>query len=137
MLSTTIDPMLDNFVKQLEKDVPCYSHKRLKGKDICLKKCNSMVRGKMGQIAEMRNRSTKGDFRISVKDSLVDNWCRSQGIVVRDTYGLYAVLLIYVKHNGAPRSADYHIAVEVLQRAMRHHSLPPYPSQATSRRQPA
>ena len=137
MLSTTIDPILDNFVKQLEKDVPCYRHKRLKGKDICIKKCNSMVRGKMGQIAEIRNRSTKGDFRISVKDSLVDNWCRSQGIVVRDTYGLYAVLLIYVKHNSTPRSADYHIAVEVLQRAKRHHSLPPCPPLAVARRQPA
>ena len=116
---------LNQFIKQLEKDVPCHSHVRRVSKRICLKKCNSMVPGNMGQIAAVRNRSTKGDFLISVKDSLVDDWCRSKGMVVQNLFGHNPGLNILVKHESTPHSADYKIAVEVLQRAKRHHSLPP------------
>ena len=121
-----MSPTLHQFINQLEKDVPCYSHVRRVSKRICLKKCNSMVPGNMGQFAAVRNRSTKGDFLISVKNSLVDDWCRSQGTVVQNLFGYNPGLNILVKHDSSPRSADYQIVVEVLQRAKRHHSLPPY-----------
>jgi hypothetical protein len=124
-MSTNSSPILDAFIQGLEKAVPCYSHKREVVKNICLKKCNSMIHGKMGQIGAVRNRVTKGDFLISVKESLVDVSKRSTGQVVPNLYGRNPGLVYYVKHTSTPYDTDYKIVVQVLRIAKRHHSLPP------------
>jgi hypothetical protein len=121
------DPILEAFAKGLEKAVPCYKQRRKNKKNYGLKKCDSTVPLEMRQFGAVGNRSTKGYFRITVKNTLVDDWCRSQGVVENNVFGRDPGLVLQVKHSSTPDSSDYRIVVRVLRIAKSHPKLTPCP----------
>lgn len=68
---------LDEFVARLCRDIPCHSHHRQESEGISLKKCDTMVHGRMGQFAAVHDRTTKDKFRIVIKEWLADEWCQT------------------------------------------------------------
>jgi len=124
-MNTWGDPMLDAFVQELAKAVPCYYKKRVTVKNYGLYKCKPIEPGKMGQIGAVANRSTKGYFLISVKESLVAVSQRSTGVIRQNLYGRNPGLVYYVKHGSTPSNPAYKTVVQVLRIAKSHPSLPP------------
>jgi len=105
---------LNHFIARLEKDIPCYSNKRVKPKGIPLNKCNTTVLREKGHFATAHDYPSNKGFRIVAKERLCDSWCISIGKFKKDAFGIgYHGREFYVDYDSY--HSDYHIALKAVR----------------------